>query len=168
MTSEHLRGSCEATPDPSRLRTMPYLPPEKRPTVITSRQGAAIPVDKVKVEGKEKILRRGEASPLALRVLTSFDQQKIHKRLEREIHPQEIVVHAVTREDVWGLRYVAAFCHSTHRLAAAEPRFLNMFSALEALISLGKCRELPVVGFVKGIIIMGVIVRATNPSRVHI
>jgi len=43
---------------------MPYLPPEKRPTVITSKHGVAIPVDKVKVEDKEKILRRGEASSL--------------------------------------------------------------------------------------------------------
>lgn len=37
-------------------------------------------------------------------------------------------------------------------------RFLNMFSALEALLTLGKCRELPVVGFVNGVLIMGVIV----------
>jgi len=36
------------------------------------------------------------------------DEQKIHKRLEKEIHPQEIVVHAITREDVWGLRCVAS------------------------------------------------------------
>ena len=34
-----------------------------------------------------------------------------------------------------------------------------MFSALEALLSLGKCRELPVVGFVRGVMVMGVIVR---------
>jgi hypothetical protein len=33
-----------------------------------------------------------------------------------------------------------------------------MFSALEALLTLGKCRELPVVGFVKGILVMGIIV----------
>jgi exonuclease V len=88
---------------------MPYLPPEKRPTVITSRQGAAIPVDKVKVEGKEKILRRGEASCSGSEVNMPADEQKIHKRLEREIHPQEIIVHAVTREEVWGLRCVTGF-----------------------------------------------------------
>lgn len=34
-----------------------------------------------------------------------------------------------------------------------------MFSAFEALLTLGKCRELPVVGFVRGILVMGVIVR---------
>jgi exonuclease V len=43
------------------------------------------------VEGKERILRRGE---------------KIHKRLEREIHPETVVVKTETREDAWGLRYV--------------------------------------------------------------
>jgi len=41
-----------------------------------------------------------------------------------------------------------------------------MFSALEALITLGKCRELPVVGFVKGILIMGVIVCTPNSSHI--
>jgi len=30
----------------------------------------------------------------------------IHERLEREIHPEEILVVTETREDVWGLRYV--------------------------------------------------------------
>ena len=39
-----------------------------------------------------------------------------------------------------------------------DPRFLNMLSALEALITLGKCRELPVVGFVNDLLIMGIIV----------
>jgi hypothetical protein len=31
----------------------------------------------------------------------------IHERLEREIHPEEILVVTETREDVWGLRYVS-------------------------------------------------------------
>lgn len=40
-----------------------------------------------------------------------------------------------------------------------DRRFLNMFSAFEALLTIGKCRELPVVGFVQGVLVMGVIVR---------
>jgi exonuclease V len=36
-----------------------------------------------------------------------------------------------------------------------------MLSALEALLTLGKCRELPVVGFVKGVLVMGIIVSAS-------
>lgn len=34
-----------------------------------------------------------------------------------------------------------------------------MLASLEALLTLGKCRELPVVGFIKGYMIVGVIVR---------
>jgi hypothetical protein len=37
-------------------------------------------------------------------------------------------------------------------------RFLNMLASLEALLTLGKCRELPVVGFIRGYMIVGVIV----------
>ena len=37
-------------------------------------------------------------------------------------------------------------------------RFLNMFSAMEALLRLGKCREMPVVGWVGEVLVMGVIV----------
>ncbi|KAL7419212.1 hypothetical protein Q5752_006049 [Cryptotrichosporon argae] len=119
---------CEVQYD-YRLRTLPFLPPAQRPAVITTTKGREIVVDKVKVEGKERILRRG---------------QKIHKRLEREIHQEEITVQAVTREDVWGLR------------------FLNMLSALEALLTLGKCRELPVVGVIRGMLIMGIIDEVTR------
>jgi exonuclease V len=46
----------------SRLRTLPFLPPHKRPDVITSKSGKEIVVDKVKVEDKEKILKRGQVS----------------------------------------------------------------------------------------------------------
>jgi exonuclease V len=45
-------------------------------------------------------------------------------------------------------------------------RFLNMLSALEALLTLGKCRELPVVGFVKGVLVMGIIVSASTSRDV--
>ncbi|WWD09676.1 hypothetical protein V865_007804 [Kwoniella europaea PYCC6329] len=124
---------CETQYD-YRLRTLPYLPPSQRPDIIKSKEGNEIVVDKVKVEGKEKILKRGE---------------KIHKRLEREIHPEEIRVQISTDEDVWGLR------------------FLNMLAAMEALLVLGKCRELPVVGFVKGVLVYGVIdeiIREPIPS----
>lgn len=37
-------------------------------------------------------------------------------------------------------------------------RLLNMVVSLETLISLGKCREIPVVGIVRGVPIMGIIV----------
>ncbi|CAK9784624.1 hypothetical protein CC85DRAFT_299911 [Cutaneotrichosporon oleaginosum] len=114
---------CEVQFD-YRLRTLPFLPVSKRPTTIKSTKGASIAVDQAKVEGKERILKRGET---------------IHKRLEREIHPVEVIVKATTREDTWGLR------------------MLTMFSAIEALITIGKCRELPVAGFVNDTFVLGII-----------
>jgi exonuclease V len=88
---------------------MPYLPPAQRPAVITSDRGNAIAVDKVKVEDKDRILKRGEVGAADSHRCTGSSSadvpQKIHKRLEREIHPAEIVVTATTREDVWGLRW---------------------------------------------------------------
>lgn len=47
----------------SRLRTLPYLPVSKRPTTIKSTKGTSIAVDQVKVEGKERILKRGDVCP---------------------------------------------------------------------------------------------------------
>lgn len=64
----------------------------------------------------------------------------VHKKLEKEIHPVEVKVTTTSKEDVWGLR------------------LLNMFANLEALLTVGKCRELPVMGFVDGYMVVGVIV----------
>jgi len=62
-TSNIARGDESLTGWASRLRTLPYLPPSQRPAIITSKAGAEINIDKVKVEGKERILRRGEVGP---------------------------------------------------------------------------------------------------------
>ena len=61
-----------------------------------------------------------------------------------------------TKEDVWGLRW--AYYRLSGCLVDDFSRFLNMFAALEALLTLGKCRELPVIGMVGGTLVMGVIV----------
>lgn len=108
----------------SRQRTLPFLPPSERPKVIQTAKGAAIQVDQHKVEDKDRILKRG---------------QKIHKRLEREIHPEEVVVRSTSVEETWAIR------------------MLNMLSSLEALLTLGKCREMPVCGFVGDVFVQGVI-----------
>jgi exonuclease V len=43
-----------------------------------------------------------------------------------------------------------------------------MLSSLQALLDIGKCRELPVVGFVCGFMVVGVIVspRLTGSARI--
>jgi hypothetical protein len=50
-------------------------------------------------------------------------------------------------------------------LEEADSRMLTMFSALEALITLGKCRELPVAGFVDDMFVLGIIVSSSPQMR---
>lgn len=71
----------------------------------------------------------------------------------------EVQVKTESREDVWGLRSVIGYSRHVSLLIGGYSRFLNMLASLEALMTLGKCRELPVVGFVRGYMIVGVIVR---------
>lgn len=92
--------------------------------MIKTPKGASIQVDQHKVEDKDRILKRGE---------------KIHKRLEREIHPDEVIVRSTTVEETWAIR------------------LLNMLSSLEALLTLGKCREMPISGFVGDVYVSGII-----------
>ncbi|EUC67023.1 defects in morphology protein 1precursor [Rhizoctonia solani AG-3 Rhs1AP] len=63
----------------------------------------------------------------------------VHKKLEREIRPIEVEITPKTREDAWGLR------------------LLNMISNIRVLVDEGCCREMPVVGFVHGHLVIGVI-----------
>ena len=46
----------------SRLRAKRYLPLSQRPEVIETDTGKKIAVDKVMVEGNERVTRRGQAS----------------------------------------------------------------------------------------------------------
>lgn len=43
----------------SRLRTLPFLPVEQRPTEIVSDTGKTIKVDKKVVENHEKVMKKG-------------------------------------------------------------------------------------------------------------
>lgn len=62
-------------------------------------------MDKVKVEDKDRILKRGQVSSCACgdNKVHGADSQVIHERLEREFHVRIELV-PETREDVWGLR----------------------------------------------------------------
>ncbi len=53
------------------------------------------------------------------------------------------------------------------RIAQLTCRFLNMLSSLEALLTLGKCREMPVAGFVGGVLVMGIIVSLHKRPLFH-
>ncbi|CAE6466336.1 unnamed protein product [Rhizoctonia solani] len=68
----------------------------------------------------------------------------IHKKLEREIRPIELEIRPKTPEDAWGLK------------------LFNMISNVRILIDEGCCREMPVMGFVHGHFVNGVIDEITR------
>ncbi|KAI0275271.1 exonuclease V [Gloeopeniophorella convolvens] len=95
-----------------------------RPETFVSSKGKVIAVQKKVAEENEKIMDRGRS---------------VHKELEREVHPEEVVVDIQTREEFWALRFV------------------NMLSCLESLRELGFSREMPVFGTVQDQVVIGVI-----------
>ncbi|KAF8600895.1 hypothetical protein BDV93DRAFT_525147 [Ceratobasidium sp. AG-I] len=85
----------------------------------------------------------------------------VHKKLEREIRPVEAEVTTTTPEDRWGLK------------------LLKMLSSVRILIDEGRCREMPVMGFVHGQFVSGIIDELTRTpiapsslsnsfSRIHV
>jgi hypothetical protein len=42
-------------------------------------------------------------------------------------------------------------------------RFITMLSGMQSLLDLGMCREMPVVGFINGVLILGII--ASSPLQ---
>jgi len=96
-------------------------------------------------------------------------EQVVHKKLEKEIHPVEVKVTTTSREDVWGLRQVQPRFSFPwlfpFMFTLVLYRFLNMLSSLQALLDIGKCRELPVVGFVRGYMVVGVIVSVPGATK---
>ncbi|KAG8708400.1 hypothetical protein FRC09_001275 [Ceratobasidium sp. 395] len=122
------------------LRGGRHLPASQRPAVLQSRTGKVIPVQK-DVAAKNDVIKKGGTA--------------VHKKLEREIRPTEIMVTTETREDKWGLK------------------LLDMLSNIRILIDEGRCREMPVMGFIHGHFVSGVIralkdeitrIRVTPPS----
>lgn len=63
----------------------------------------------------------------------------VHKELERELNPEQVRVQTATDEESWGLRIV------------------NMLSLIRTLLAQGRTREMPVFGFVQGILVTGII-----------
>ncbi|TBU36401.1 exonuclease V a 5' deoxyribonuclease-domain-containing protein [Dichomitus squalens] len=71
--------------------------------------------------------------------LTVTRGRSVHKVLEREIQQEPVQIEIKTNEERWALRIV------------------NMLTAVQTLMGLGKCREMPVFGFVHGQIVTGII-----------
>ncbi|KAI8986091.1 exonuclease V [Trametes punicea] len=65
--------------------------------------------------------------------------KSVHKVLEREVQAEAVPVDVTTQEERWGLRLV------------------NMLTALETLLELGYCREMPVFGIMHDQVVTGLI-----------
>ncbi|KAF8340467.1 exonuclease V a 5' deoxyribonuclease-domain-containing protein [Cantharellus anzutake] len=95
-----------------------------KPSHIITARGKRIEVEKTAAKQSEAIMDSGRS---------------IHKKLERAIQPEEIVVPVITGEE---------------RVAS---KLLTMISCIQLLKTLGYCREFPVMGIIDDILIIGVI-----------
>jgi exonuclease V len=132
-----------------RLLGKSHLPVDQRPTTIITDQGATIHVNRTVAVVRDKARGMGadasSSRPFVLTRWSSFHCQvlekgkEVHKSLEREIYPQVTAVETRTELDRIGLR------------------ILNMLVGLSTLESIGKVRELPVMGFVSDYLVLGII-----------
>ncbi|KAF9270681.1 hypothetical protein L218DRAFT_50776 [Marasmius fiardii PR-910] len=107
------------------LRQKRHKKLSERPDSFVTKAGKEIQVEKPIAAKNEVQLNKGKA---------------VHKKLEREIHPEDVIVPVDTKEDGWGLR------------------LLNMVTGFRTLLRLGCARELPVFGIIKGHVVVGIIV----------
>ncbi|KAJ3789278.1 exonuclease V [Lentinula aff. detonsa] len=94
------------------------------------------PASFVTEQGKEIIVDQGVA---AKSDATKKTGSIVHRKLEREIRPEEINVEIETEEERWALRII------------------NMIDCVDSLLLLGCAREMPVFGLVEGNAVVGVI-----------
>lgn len=90
----------------SGLRGQRFLPPSQRPLTVVTREGRTIEPNRKKAKDNDKVMRAGT---------------KIHRALEREIHPVAIAVTASTKEETWALR------------------IYDMLANIDALMTVGTC-----------------------------
>ncbi|KAI0320074.1 exonuclease V [Amylostereum chailletii] len=105
---------------------------EDRPASFVTAQGKVIEVEKNTAVQNDKVTKSGRS---------------VHKKLEKQIRPEELVVETTTDEERWALRLV------------------NMIASLDCLMNLGVCREMPVFGLVKNQIIIGIIDEIVRDSK---
>ncbi|KAJ3988453.1 exonuclease V [Lentinula detonsa] len=94
------------------------------------------PASFVTEQGKEIIVDQGVA---AKSDATKNTGSIVHRKLEREIRPEEIKVEIESEEERWALRII------------------NMIDCVDSLLLLGCAREMPVFGLVEGNAVVGVI-----------
>lgn len=92
-----------------------------RPASFVTEKGKEIFVDTNTAASSDKVKRKGVS---------------VHKKLEREIRPEEIKVTVATEEERWGLRYANIPISLSHHVSSA-PRLINMIDCIDSLLLLG-------------------------------
>ncbi|GAC94879.1 hypothetical protein PHSY_002452 [Pseudozyma hubeiensis SY62] len=122
------------------ILSLSHLPPSLRPSTITTESGATLAAAPQLVAQKETTLNAGKA---------------IHTVLEREVAPVQVVVETESREDAWALRLMNLWCDvvALTRLKAGKGSGKGKESCV---------REIPVYGWIQGVMVMGVIDEITK------
>ncbi len=127
------------------ILSLSHLPPALRPATITTETGTTLAPSTDLIEKKDKTLTAGKA---------------VHTVLERQVAPVQVYVETETKEDSWALRLLNLWCDVKGLLR------------LEAGKGKGKAREVncvrevPVYGWIHGVLVMGVIDEIEKSSLV--
>ncbi|KAF8079072.1 exonuclease V a 5' deoxyribonuclease-domain-containing protein [Lyophyllum atratum] len=106
------------------LRQRRSRPIASRPASFVSARGKEIVVEKAVAANNDKRIKQGQA---------------IHKRLELEIRPEEVLVNVTSEEEQWALR------------------LLNMVSSVQCILLEGFTREMNVFGVIHNEVVVGII-----------
>ncbi|KAJ1021358.1 hypothetical protein NDA18_005596 [Ustilago nuda] len=120
------------------ILSLSHLPPSQRPATITTAEGTTLAAQPELVQQKDKTLTAGKA---------------VHAVLEKEVAPVQIYVETETREDSWALRLLNLWCHVVG-LLRLEP---GSEGKQRGGMRVNCVREVPVYGWIKGVLFMGVI-----------
>lgn len=119
------------------ILSLSHLPPSLRPAMITTESGYTLSAAPQLVAQKESTLRAGKA---------------VHAVLERQVASVQVVVETETKHDSWALRLLNLWCNLMALVQMNAPNE-RMHNAKQNACA----REIPVYGWVHGVLVMGVI-----------
>ena len=122
--------------------SLSHLPPSQRPATITTESGQTLAASAQRVAQKETTLQAGK---------------DVHTVLEREVAPVLVHVETDTKEDSWALRLLNLWC-DVRALLQLEPGAGKSKRNEKSMGTEHACvREVPVYGWIHGVLVMGVI-----------
>ena len=116
------------------ILSLSHLPPSQRPATITTEAGQTLAAAPALVAQRETTLQAGKA---------------VHTLLENEVAPVQVVVETETKEDSWALRLLNLWCDIQSLVQMRPEKGKGKESAC--------VREVPVYGWIHGVLVMGVI-----------